>query len=198
MGGDRPVIAGLGSANPEVTEAWHGVKWSPAGTRMGDCVALMRRAAAGEPVAFEGKAIRIPYREPGRAPAHPQALASLLETDPSIPIMFGGGTEYMVTLAAEIADGLMPNGSWSPGMMRVYRPMIERGFSRRKNPPKVEDFPIWAHVDVLVNDDIKGAMAQFKEYTARYTGGYSGKGGLSTHMEWRGYGDAARRIIELY
>lgn len=198
MSGGREVIAGLGSSNPMVTEAWHGAKWLPAGPRMRDYVAIMRKAARGEPVAHEGDAICIPYRDPGQAPQHPQALASLLETDPSIPIMFGGGTEYMITLAAEISDGLLPNGSWSPGMMSVYRPMIERGFARRKDPPKVEDFPIWAHVDVLVTDDIKGAMDEFREYTARYAGGYLGKGGLSTHLEWRGYGDAVRRIVELY
>jgi alkanesulfonate monooxygenase SsuD/methylene tetrahydromethanopterin reductase-like flavin-dependent oxidoreductase (luciferase family) len=198
MGGGREVIAGLGNSNPVATEAWHGAKWLPAGPRMRDYVAIMRKAARGEPVAHEGRAISIPYREPGEAPRHPQALASILETDPSIPIMFGGGTEYMITLASEIADGLMPNGSWSPGMMKVYRPMIEAGFARRPNPPKVEDFPIWAHVDVLVTDDVKAAMGQFKEYTARYTGGYQGEGGLSTHLQWRGYGDAVQRITELY
>ena len=59
-------------------------------------------------------------------------------------------------------------------MMKIYRPMIEAGFAKRANPPKIEDFPIWAHVDVLVTDDIKSAFAEFKEYTARWTGGYGG------------------------
>ena len=198
MGGDRQVIAGLGSSNPVAAEAWHGVKWSPAGPRMRDYVAIMRRAANGEPVAHDGQTISIPYREPGGKPRHPEALCSILDTDPEIPIMLGGGTEYMVTLAAEIGDGLLPNGSWSPGMMKVYRPMIEKGFARRQNPPRVEEFPIWAHVDVLVTDDVQAAMGQFREYTARHTGGYRGKGGLSTHLQWRGYGQAAQRITELY
>jgi hypothetical protein len=51
------------------------------------------------------------------------------------------GSPFRWTVAP-IADGLMPKGSWSPGMMNVYRPMIERGFARRKDPPRIEDFPI--------------------------------------------------------
>lgn len=196
-GPDRPVIAGIGSSNPVSVEGWLGLPWTPAYGRMRDVVAIMRKAASGKPVEHEGKVISIPYRHPdGSVQAKP--LASILETDPNIPIMFGGGTELMLTLAAEIADGLLPNGSWSPGMMKVYRPMIEKGFAKRKTPMKLEDFPIWAHVDVKVTDDIRGSFAEFKEYTARYVGGYGGKGGLGTHMEWRGYGKEVERITELY
>jgi alkanesulfonate monooxygenase SsuD/methylene tetrahydromethanopterin reductase-like flavin-dependent oxidoreductase (luciferase family) len=198
MGGpDREVIAGLGSSNPGRTQAWHGLPWTPAYWRMRDYVAVMRQAFSGEALNYEGPVLTIPYHEPGAAPVH-GPVAPILDTDPSIPIMFGGGTERMTILAAEIADGLLPNGSWSPGMMRVYGPMIEKGFAKRENPPKLEDFPIWAHVDVLITDDIKGTIWQFREYTARYVGGWTGTGGLTTHMQWRGHGDAADRIRELY
>ena len=196
-GSDRTVIAGLGNSSPARTEGWHGVEWTSPYWRMRDYVAVMRRAFRGDPVEYEGRVITIPWREPGAAPTHP-AVAPLLETDPNIPIMFGGGTELMVRNAAEIADGLMPNGSWSPGMMRVYRPLLEAGFARRATPMSVEQFPIWAHVDVLVTDDVGATVQQFKEYTARYVGGYGTKGGLTTHMQWRGYGAAAARITELY
>jgi alkanesulfonate monooxygenase SsuD/methylene tetrahydromethanopterin reductase-like flavin-dependent oxidoreductase (luciferase family) len=197
MAEDRPVIAGIGSSTPGQAEGWHGIPWTPAHPRMRDVVAVMRKAFNGEVVQHQGKVINIPYHEPGQPPRH-APMPPILETDPTVPIMFGGGTELMITLAAEIADGILPNGSWSPGMMRVYRPMIEKGFAKRENPPKLEDFPLWAHVDVLVTDDIKAAVWQFKEYTARWTGGYGGEGGLATHMQWRGYGDALTRINELY
>jgi alkanesulfonate monooxygenase SsuD/methylene tetrahydromethanopterin reductase-like flavin-dependent oxidoreductase (luciferase family) len=164
---------------------------------MRDVVAVMRKAARGEAIEHEGRVLQIPYHPQGEPPSHP-ALRPILETDPNIPIMFGGGTELMLTLAAEIADGLMPNGSWSPGMMKVYGPMIEKGLAKRATPTKVEDFPIWAHVDVLVTDDIKGALPQFKEYMARFAGGWGGVGGLASQMVWRGYGDAQKRIQELY
>ncbi|MET0379251.1 MAG: LLM class flavin-dependent oxidoreductase [Spongiibacteraceae bacterium] len=197
MAPEREIICGLGSSAPAYSVGWHGVPWTAPYPRMRDYIAIMRKALTGEVVEHEGKTITIPYREPGKEPEF-AAMKSLLEPLAPISIIFGGGTELMLTLAAEIADGLLPNGSWSPGMMKVYGPMIEKGFAKRKTPMTLANFPIWAHVDVLVTKDIKAAMAEFKEYTARYTGGYGGKGGLDTHMEWRGYGDAVVRIKELY
>jgi len=197
MAPGREIIAGLGSSGPAHTEGWHGRPWTPAHPRMKDYVAIMKMAFRGEVEEHQGKVITILWHESGQ-PAKYQPMAPLLETDPTIPIMFGGGTELMITLAAEIADGLLPNGSWSPGMMKVYGPMIEKGFAKRATPITLEDFPIWAHVDVLVTDDIRGAMQEFKEYTAKWTGGYGGEGGLATHLQWRGYGAAVERICELY
>jgi len=196
-GPEREIIAGLGNSMPPMSEGWHGVPWTPAYWRMRDFVAVMRKALRGDVVEHQGRVITIPYHEPGQPPRF-APMAPMLEPDDGIQIMFGGGTEMMTKNAAEIADGLMPNGSWSPGMMKVYRPMLEAGFAKRKTPMKVEDFPVWAHVDVYVTDDIPAALAQFREYVARWTGGYGGEGGLYTHMAWRGYGEAADRICELY
>lgn len=196
-GPEREIICGLGSSAPPYSVGWHGVPWTAPYPRMKEYIAIMRKALAGDVVEYEGKVFTIPWHEPGKEPEY-GPMKPLLEPDAPIPIIFGGGTELMLTLAAEIADGLLPNGSWSPGMMKVYGPMLEKGFAKRQTPMKIENFPIWAHVDVLVTDDIEAAMGEFKEYTARYVGGYGGKGGLDTHMEWRGYGDAVARIKELY
>ena len=197
MGPKRDIIAGLGSSNPQMTMGWHGRPWTSAYWRMRDTVAIMRQAFNGEKLNHEGRTIQVPWHEEGKAPTA-EPFAPLLETDLDIPIYFGGGTELMITLAAEIGDGILPNGSWSPGMMKVYGPMIAAGIAKGKRAMKVEDMPLWAHVDVLVADDIKSVIGQFREYTARYVGGWNGKGGLDTHMEWRGYGDAVLRIRELY
>ena len=124
----------------------------------------------------------------------------MLEGDATIPILFGGGTELMLSLAAEIGDGLLPNGGWWPGARRFYQPIIDRGFAKRTRPASssAENFPIWAHVDVLVSDDIQAAMREFKVYTAKWTGFHVGKGGHHELMTFRGWGDAADRIAELY
>lgn len=196
-GPDREIIAGLGNSNPVKTEAWHGLPWTPAYWRMRDYVAVMKRAFRGEIVAHDGKIITIPYHRPGEPPAY-EPMRPLLETDPDIKVMFGGGTELMMANAAEIADGLMPNGSWAPGMMKVYRPVLEKGLAKRQTPMRVEEFPIWAHVDVLVTDDIKRDIGQFKEYVAKWTGGHPGKGGSHELLTSRGYGDVADRVVELY
>ncbi|ALJ18875.1 LLM class flavin-dependent oxidoreductase [Microbacterium sp. No. 7] len=196
-GDERPIIAGLGSSNRVKTEAWHGVGWTSPYWRMRDYVAIMRKAFRGEPVTHEGRVLSVPYRGPG-ALDDAEPLEPILQTDPDIPIMFGGGTELMLRNAAEIADGLLPNGGWSPGMTSVYRPLIERGLARRENPPAPEDFPIWAHVDVLVTDDVAAGIRGFKRYVARWCGGHPGPGGQRELMTWRGFGEAADRIVELY
>ncbi len=195
-GPEREIICGLGSGNPAITEGWHGQAWTPAHPRMRDYVAIMRKAFANQPVAHEGGAISIPYRAPGQAPKF-GAFAPLMESDDSIPIIFGGATELMMTLAGEIADGFLPNGGWWPGAMSFYGPIIDRGLERRKTPMKREDFPSWAHVDVVMTDDLKAGFAVFKEYVARYTAA-GPAGGHTTLMEARGYGHLIARIQELY
>jgi alkanesulfonate monooxygenase SsuD/methylene tetrahydromethanopterin reductase-like flavin-dependent oxidoreductase (luciferase family) len=196
-GPDRPIVAGIGSSNPFFTEGWHGLPWTSAYWRMRDYVAVMKKAFSGEVLTYEGKIIKIPYHAEGEEPKY-APRAPMLETDPNIPIIFGGGTELMLSLAAEIGDGLLPNGSWSPGAMKIYGPMIEKGLAKRKTPMKLEDFPIWAHVDVFITDDIKAGMQQFKEYTAKWTGFHVGAGGHRELMTWRGWGDVADRVWELY
>ncbi len=195
---DREIICGIGSSTPSKCEGFLGTPWTSAYWRMKDLVQIMRQCFAGESPEHHGRGYEIPYHKPGEAPTENVVPFHLEPRDNPPKIMFGGGTELMLGLAAEIADGMMPNGSWSPGMMKVYGPIIEKGLARRKTPMKLEDFPLWAHVDVLVTDDVAGAFWQFKEYTARWSGGYSGTGGLETHMRWRGYGDAFDRIKELY
>jgi hypothetical protein len=83
-------------------------------------------------------------------------------------------------------------------MMKVYRPILEKGLAKRATPMPVEDFPIWAHVDVLVTDDIERDIGQFKEYVAKWTGAHPGKGGGHELLTSRGYGDVADRVLELY
>jgi alkanesulfonate monooxygenase SsuD/methylene tetrahydromethanopterin reductase-like flavin-dependent oxidoreductase (luciferase family) len=196
MAPEREIIAGLGSGNPEWCEGWHGQAWTPAYWRMRDYVAIMRKAFANEPVAHEGRAITIPYHAPGEPPKY-QALAPLMESQGHIPIIFGGATELMMTLAGEIADGFLPNGGWWPGAMKFYGPIIDAGLAKRKTPMKREDFPSWAHVDVVVTDDLKAGFAEFKEYVARYTAA-GPEGGHTTLMEARGYGHVIPRVQELY
>jgi F420-dependent oxidoreductase-like protein len=198
-GPERAVIAGLGSSSPEQAMGWHGIPWTPPHGRTRDFVAIMRQAFRGEALNHQGKVLQVPHvAEDGRGAD--LAIAPLLETDPSIPILFGGGTELMLTLAAEIADGWMPL-SYAPSMTGVYRDIIAKGFAKRADPPPMDDFPIWTHVDVIVTDDIPDAMRQFRQYVARWVGGWVTSTGLAPFAQqvvWRGFGDIVPRVQELW
>lgn len=199
MAGERPVVVGLGNSNPASVESWHGVSWEKPAPRMRDYVEIMRKAFAGEPVSHAGPSLSVPV---GEAQV---AMAPLLETRPDVPILLGAGSETMIKLTAEIGDGWMPLG-FALGMMDVYKPFLKEGFTRaaksKKRNKTLADFDIWAHLDVIVSDDIEAAMRPFKEFTARYAGGWSSASDApniyKNQMVWSGYGDAQARIEELY
>jgi alkanesulfonate monooxygenase SsuD/methylene tetrahydromethanopterin reductase-like flavin-dependent oxidoreductase (luciferase family) len=186
-GGNR-VIAGLGSANPAVTEAFTGRPWGKPVARMRDFVALLRQALAGEPLDHQGPELSAPYRGPDARGLGPLPIA--LDVISDIPIVVAGSIRAMISLAAEIGDGWMPP-QFAPGMMPAFKPLLDAGFAKAGGGKGLDGFQIWAHVDVLVDDDVRAAMRPFKEYTVTWA-----------HMQRefmvaRGYTDLADRLAEL-
>ena len=126
-------------------------------------------------------------------------LKSILHMNPDLPIYLATGTETMVKLTAEIADGWLPMG-FMPGAMEEYRPWLEEGFRRAGDGKSLKNFSVVASVHVQVDDDVKGALAKLKPEVALYVGGmgHETKNFHNDIMVRRGFGDAARRIQELY
>jgi alkanesulfonate monooxygenase SsuD/methylene tetrahydromethanopterin reductase-like flavin-dependent oxidoreductase (luciferase family) len=87
-----------------------------------------------------------------------------------------------------------------PGAMEEYGPWLEEGFRRAGNGKSLKDFTIQASVHVEVDNDVKGALARLKPEVALYVGGmgHRTKNFHNDIMVRRGFGDAARRIQELY
>ena len=119
--------------------------------------------------------------------------------NPDIPIYLATGNESTVKLTAEIADGWLPMG-FMPGAMDEYRPWLEEGFRRAGNGKSMRDFSIIASVHVEVDDDVKASLAKLKPEVALYVGGmgHQNKNFHNDIMVRRGFGDAAKRIQELY
>jgi alkanesulfonate monooxygenase SsuD/methylene tetrahydromethanopterin reductase-like flavin-dependent oxidoreductase (luciferase family) len=105
-----------------------------------------------------------------------------------IPLLVAATGPQMVRLAAEVGDGWMPS-SFAPGTVPAFEPLLGEGFARSGRDGK--DFQIWAHVDVLVGDDVRASMRPFKEYTATYA--FMQR----PFIEARGYRDMADRLAEL-
>lgn len=84
MAGGGRVIAGLGNSSPGIVEGWHGRPWGRPLRRMRDYVEVMRQVFAGGPVDVQGGDVTIPYRGDGAVGA--PSWASLMETDPALPI----------------------------------------------------------------------------------------------------------------
>ncbi len=84
--------------------------------------------------------------------------------------------------------------------MEEYGPWLEEGFRRAGNGKSLKDFTIQASVHVEVDNDVKGALARLKPEVALYVGGmgHRTKNFHNDIMVRRGFGDAAKRIQELY
>ena len=199
MAGGGRFIAGLGVSGPQIVEGWYGEPWGKPYYRMKDYVAIMRKIFRREgPVTHDGKEYTLPYTGPG-ALGIGKPLKSILHMNPDIPIYLATGNESTVKLTAEIADGWLPMG-FMPGAMDEYRPWLEEGFSRAGNGKSMKDFAITASVHVEVENDVKAALARLKPEVALYVGGmgHKDKNFHNDIMVRRGFGDAAKRIQELY
>jgi F420-dependent oxidoreductase-like protein len=199
MAGGGRFIAGIGVSGPQIVEGWYGQPWGRPYYRMRDYVAIMRKIFAREaPVRHEGKEITLPYAGPG-ATGLGKPLKSILHMNPGIPIYLATGSETTVKLTAEIADGWLPMG-FVPGAMEEYRPWLEEGFRRAGNGKGFHNFTIQASVHVEVENDVKAALQKLKPEVALYVGGmgHKTKNFHNDIMVRRGFGDAAKRIQELY
>ena len=197
-GGNR-VIAGLGVSGPQIVEGWYGQPWGKPKPRIRDYVAIMRKIfERKEPVAHAGREISLPYTGPG-ALGVGKPLTSILHMNPRLPIWLGTGTESMVKLTAEIADGWLPLG-FVPRLMPLLRPWLEEGFTRAGGGKGFGSFEIQARAEVIITDDIKSALARMKPRVALYVGGmgHRDKNFHKDMMVRRGFGDAANRIQELF
>jgi F420-dependent oxidoreductase-like protein len=199
MAGGGRFIAGLGVSGPQIVEGWYGQPWGKPYWRMRDYVAIMRKIFAREaPVTHDGREISLPYSGPGSV-GLAKPLKSILHMNPDIPIYLATGNESTVKLTAEIADGWLPMG-FVPGAMEEFRPWLEEGFRRAGNGKSLKDFAIQASVHVEVDNDVKAALARLKPEVALYVGGmgHKTKNFHNDIMVRRGFGDAAKRIQELY
>jgi alkanesulfonate monooxygenase SsuD/methylene tetrahydromethanopterin reductase-like flavin-dependent oxidoreductase (luciferase family) len=187
MTGGGRVMLGLGSTRRWYAEGLHGRPWGNPVARMRDFVQIVRNGFEGRSLAHRGRELSVPY--PAEAdPVEPVRL--LLDPTPDIPVYMAAAGTQMITLAGEIADGWLPR-SFAPGMLAHALPFLEEGFRRAGSGKSLRGFEIWAHVDALVDDDVRQAMQPFKEYVAAWAGSQR------QQMIWCGQGDVCDKIEEL-
>ena len=194
-GGDR-VIIGIGMSGPQIVEGWFGQPWGKPYYRTKDYVSIIKKTLRREIVEHEGREISLPFTGEGSLGIG-KPLKSILHMNPDIPVWLGTGTETMVRLTGEIADGWLPL-RMTPEYIDKAKPWLEEGAA--KAGKTLDDIEIQSGVQVLITDDVKGAIDAAKPNTALYVGGM-GHQKLNFHknmMIERGFGEAADRIQELY
>ena len=96
---DRFVL-GLGASGPQVVEGLHGVSFARPVSRMRETIEIVRKAFAGETLAYQGEHFVLP--RPG---GEGKALRLSQPANPEIPIYLATLSPHSLELTGELADG---------------------------------------------------------------------------------------------
>jgi F420-dependent oxidoreductase-like protein len=155
---------GLGVSGPQVSEGWHGVRYTKPLARTREYVAIVRQALAGHTVRHEGEFFTLPLPDgPGKA-----LKLSVHPTRERIPTYLAAIGPRNLELAGEIADGWLAI-FFSPTFATEQVASIRNGQQRagREGMP----FDIAATVPVSVGPDVEACAAPIRGYAALYIGG---------------------------
>ncbi|TDC52570.1 LLM class F420-dependent oxidoreductase [Jiangella ureilytica] len=184
---------GLGVSGPQVSEGWHGVRFSRPLERTREYVDVVRLALLRQRVAYDGDHWRLPLPDgPGKAlqlTVHP--------VRPSIPLYLASIGPKNLRLTGEIADGWL--GVFvAPEHAAESLDLIAAG--RSAAGLTMEGFDVVPTVPVSVGDDLEACAEPIRAYSALYIGGMGSRqqnfyNALAVRM---GFGDAARTVQDLF
>ncbi|KZX55012.1 LLM class F420-dependent oxidoreductase [Halioglobus sp. HI00S01] len=190
-------IMGLGASGPQVVEGWHGVPYGKPVTRTKEYIQIVRKIFERDgPVEFDGKMYQMPNKSEGTTGLG-KPLKSILEGNPDIPIYTASITPAGLRCAGEVADGVFP--VWmDPTNYDVLGEHIGTGLE--KSGRSLKDFDIAPFVSVAMNDDLDAAFDSLRPWLALYIGGMGArnKNFYNDYATRMGYGDAAKKIQDLY
>ena len=199
LAGRGRMIVGLGVSGPQIVEGWYGQPWGKPAARLRDYVAIMRKIWKREaPVTHDGAEIALPYTGPGSVGLG-KPLKSILHGNPDIPVMLGTATPLNLRLTGEIADGWL-SMHVTPGNLAPKLALLEEGLARRTDGRTIKDLEIVANAQLVLTDDVKGAIDAIRPHIALYVGGMGAKekNFHNDAMVDRGFAAEAARIQELY
>jgi F420-dependent oxidoreductase-like protein len=184
---------GLGVSGPQVSEGWHGVRFAKPLQRTREYVEIVRRAMAGQKVAYDGQFYTLPLPDgPGKA-----LKLGFHPTRDRIPIYLAAVGPKNLELAGEIADGWLAV-FLAPEFASDQLASISAG--RAKAGATLDGFDVVPSVPVVVGDDVSACAELVRWYAALYVGGMGSReqnfyNQLAVRM---GYADAAREVQDLY
>jgi F420-dependent oxidoreductase-like protein len=184
---------GLGVSGPQVSEGWHGVRFSAPLGRTREYVDIVRAALRREKVRYDGKHFRLPLPDgPGKALAltvHP--------VRDYIPTYFAAIGPKNLELTGEIADGWLPV-FFSPEHAATQLDHLTAG--AQKAGRTLADLDIAPTVPLVPGEDWRVCADSVRAYAALYLGGMGSReknfyNQLAVRM---GYADAAAEVQDRY
>ncbi|QNE17044.1 LLM class F420-dependent oxidoreductase [Kribbella qitaiheensis] len=186
---------GLGVSGPQVSEGWHGVRFTQPLLRTREYVAIVNSALRRETVAYDGKYFTLPLPDgPGKA-----LKLTIRPVRDHVPIYLAAVGPKNLELAGEIADGWLGILN-DPAYLGEQLNHIKAGRQTRQPGLGLDDFDVVASVPVMAGDDLAAAADPIRGYTALYIGGMGSReknfyNALAVRM---GYADEAKEIQDLF
>ncbi|MFJ9086297.1 LLM class flavin-dependent oxidoreductase [Streptomyces sp. NPDC102384] len=117
-------LLGLGPSGPQVIEGLHGVPFARPLGRMRETVEIVRMAATGKKIAYEGREFTLPL--PG-GDAKPMRLSMRAEHE--LPIYLATLSPKMLRLTGEVADGWLGTSFVPEGAKEAYFDHLDAGLA---------------------------------------------------------------------
>lgn len=184
---------GLGVSGPQVSEGWHGVRFTAPLARTREYVEIVRLALARKVVKYEGEHFTLPLPDgpgrPLRLTVHPRRA--------EIPILIAAVGPKNLELAGEIADGWLAV-FLTPEFAPEQLGHLETG--RKKAGKPLAGFEIVATLPIAPGADLASCADLVRPYAALYVGGMGSKeqnfyNALAGRM---GFAEAAQTVQERY
>jgi F420-dependent oxidoreductase-like protein len=184
---------GLGVSGPQVSEGWHGVRFSSPLGRTREYITVVRTVLARQTVAFQGDHYQLPLPD---GPGKPLKLTITPVTD-RIPIYLAAVGPKNLELAGELADGWLAV-FYAPDYAAEQRDQIRIG--RARAGKSLDGFDVVPSVPVVVGGDPRLCADAVRPYAALYLGGMGSRdknfyNALAVRM---GFAEAAATVQELY
>jgi F420-dependent oxidoreductase-like protein len=184
---------GLGVSGPQVSEGWHGVRFSSPLGRTREYLRVVRMALARQTVAFQGEHYQLPLPD---GPGKPLKLTIAPLTD-RIPIYLAAVGPKNLELAGELADGWLAV-FYAPDFAAEQLEQI--GIGRARAGKLMDAFDVVPSVPVVIGGDPRLCADAVRPYAALYLGGMGSRdknfyNALAVRM---GFAEAAATVQELY
>jgi F420-dependent oxidoreductase-like protein len=184
---------GLGISGPQVSEGWHGVRFSQPLARTREYISIVRLALARKFVEFDGAHYQLPL--PG-GPGKPLKL-TISPVRSHIPIYLAAIGPKNLELTGELADGWLAV-FYAPDFAAQQLAHIALG--RERAGLTMEGFDVVPTLPLVVGTDPAACADPVRAYAALYLGGMGSRqqnfyNALAVRM---GYAEAAAEVQDLY
>ena len=188
---DGRFLLGIGTSGPQVMEGWHGVRFDKPITRTRETIEIIRKAASGDRLEYDGKLHQLPLPDgQGRAIRSPVA-------GPEIPIYNAALGPANLRLTGELCEGWIGTAFMAETADAYFDPMREAAEAAGRS---FDDIEITVAAGLEFTDDLEEAG---RRHAAGYAFTIGAMGSSSTNFYnqsyiRQGFGEAIEEVQRLW